>query len=392
MTDLMMSIDPPATATQNARVTIAHDWLCTYAGAERCVEEIVSVFPRARILTTVMDPSYIPAELRNARPSFLQLIPGATRHYPWLLPLMPMAWQRRKDVGEVDLVVSSSSACAIAVPVPQGVPHLCYCHYPLRYAWNFDGEKARLPGPLRPAASYWMSYLRRWDRARADGVTRFLAPSTMIANRIARYYGRHAAVVPPPVRTDLFTPGGERGEDFLFVGRLVPYKRADLAIQAFEGLPHRLIIAGGGTDERRLRAMAGPNVTFLGEIHDPARLRELYRSARALVHPAEEGFGINMAEAQACGTPVITLANGGGADIVEHGVTGWVLKHPEIRELRAAIELAAATALDPEDLRRSAERFSPEAFRRSIFEHASDLLSLHRRERLDPDAELGRVA
>jgi glycosyltransferase involved in cell wall biosynthesis len=192
-----------------------------------------------------------------------------------------------------------------------------------------------------------------------------VANSSAVAQRIERFYGRTAQVIHPPVRTDFFTPDGERGDDFLFVGRLISYKRPDVAVRAFAGLPCRLLVVGDGHLERTLRAEATSNVTFLGEVAGN-ELRALYRHARALIFPGEEDFGIAMAEAQACGTPVIGLAAGGAVDIVEPGVTGWLVDRQRPDSFRAAVQRAMVEELDPGDIRRRAERFSHLRYRDEI--------------------------
>jgi glycosyltransferase involved in cell wall biosynthesis len=356
------------------RVAIAHEWLVNYAGSERCVAEMLEAFPDAPVVTTLVEPSALPARLRAARPSLLQRIPGATRHHEWLLPLMPLAWRLREPVRDVDAVISSSHACANAVPTEPGIPLLSYCHTPMHYAWNFDAERERFPRLLRPAAQASMRWFRRWDRRTARRVTRFVAASNAVADRVGRYYGRPAQVIHPPVDTDLFTPGGERGEDFLYVGRLVAYKRPDLVIDAFAGLPHRLLVVGSGRMEAALRARATPNVHFLGR-SSGAELRDLYRSARALVFPGEEHFGIVMAEAQACGTPVIALDAGGAREIVEPGVSGWLLARQDVHELRKAVRRAAAEPLDAAAIRSRAQRFSRQRFRREIRAAVEELVA-----------------
>jgi glycosyltransferase involved in cell wall biosynthesis len=366
----------PATATPRAdaslRVAIAHEWLVTYAGSERCVAEMLEVFPDAQVLTTLVDPESVPESLRRARPSVLQRLPGATGHHEWLVPLMPLAWRLRAEVHDVDLVISSSHACAKGVRIEQGIPHLCYCHTPMRYAWDFDGERERFPRAIRPLARAGMGWFRRWDRRTAQRVTRFLANSSAVARRIEQSFGRSAQVVHPPVRTDFFTPGGERGEHFLFVGRFVGYKRPDLVVRAFAELPeHRLLVVGDGPLRPALEASATPNVTFLGAVDDE-RLRDLYRSARALVYPAEEDFGIAMAEAQACGAPVIGLAAGGALDIVEPGETGWLISDRSLAEIRAAVGHAAREELDRRRIAARAQRFSAERFRREIADAAAE--------------------
>jgi glycosyltransferase involved in cell wall biosynthesis len=341
------------------RVAIAQEWIIKRGGSERCVEAMKIAFPGATVLTTLLDPDAVPL-LRDARTSFLQRIPGATRHHEWLLPLMPLAW-RTMAVPAAELVISSSHSCAKAVRVPAGVPHLCYCHTPMRYAWDFESERTRFPLPIRALARQGMGAFRAWDRRSAAGVTEFIANSSAVADRINRFYGRSAEVIHPPVRTEYFTPGGEKGEDFLYVGRLVSYKRADLVVDAFAGLPYRLQVVGTGHLEKALRARATPNVTFLGEVAEE-RLRDLYRSARALVFPANEDFGIAMAEAQACGTPVISLREGGAADIVASGETGWLIEEARVEDVREAVRLAADEVLDPTVIRTRAERFSEERF------------------------------
>ena len=347
------------------RVAVAHEWLMRYAGSERCVEAMLEAFPGADLLTTVVERDAVPASLRAARTSFLQHVPGARSHHEWFLPLMPTAWRFLSVPPDVDVVISSSHACAKAVRPPPGAAHLCYCHTPMRYAWDFRAARGRCPLLLRPAARAGLAWFRDWDRRTAERVDRFVANSNAVADRIRRFYGREAQVIHPPVRTDFFTPGGERGDEFLYVGRLVSYKRADLVVEAFAGLPYRLTVVGDGHLADRLRATATANIRFVDELDD-AGLRDLYRSARALVYPADEDFGIVMAEAQACGTPVVAVAAGGALDIVEPDETGWLIPRQSVDELRTAVERAAATELDPAAIRARAERFSAERFRSEL--------------------------
>ena len=347
------------------KVAVAHEWLVRYAGSERVVAELLEAFPGSRLLTTVVEPEALPPELRQAEPSFLQRLPGATHQHEWLLPLMPLSWRVREPVDGVDAVVSSSHACAKGVRVAAGVTHVCYCHTPMRYAWDFASEAARFPAPIRPAARAGMAWFRRWDRATASRVDRFVANSTAVAGRIRRFYGREADVVHPPVRTDFFTPGGEREDWFLYVGRLVSYKRPELVVEAFRGLDARLVVVGDGHLRQQLEREAPSNVEFRGELGEE-ELRDLYRRARAFVYPADEDFGIVMAEVQACGTPVIGLRRGGAVDIVRDGETGWLLDRQDPDELRRAVERAAVEELDGAAIRRNAERFSADRFREQM--------------------------
>jgi glycosyltransferase involved in cell wall biosynthesis len=349
------------------RVAIAHEWLVSYGGSERCVEEMLAVFPDATLLTTLVDPAALPDVLRPARSSLLQRVPGAVRHHEWFVPLMPLAWHARPELTNVDAVISSSHACAKAVRAPSGVPHLCYCYTPMRYAWNFEAERTRFPGAVRPLARAGMGWFRRWDRETARRVTHFIAISNAVARRINAAYGRTAQVIHPPIKTDFFTPGGARGDHFLYVSRLVGYKRPELVIEAFADLPYRLLVVGEGAARAGLASRATPNVEFLGHVDD-VTLRDLYRSARALIHPADEDFGIVMAEAQACGTPVIAAGEGGAADIVDRGRTGWLVDNGDLGAWRAAVRRAAAEELDPSVIALAAQRFSTDRFRTEIGE------------------------
>jgi glycosyltransferase involved in cell wall biosynthesis len=347
-------------------IAVAHDWLVRYAGSERVVEQILEEFPGSRLLTTLLEPGDVPALLRNAEPSLLQKVPSATRHHEWLVPLMPLAWRLRTPVADVDAAVSSSHACAKAVRIAPGIPHLCYCHTPMRYAWDFDSEQDRFPSLVRPAARAGMRWFRRWDRATAANVSIFVANPTAVAERLRRFYGRESRVIHPPVRTEFFVPGdADRDDFFLFVGRMTGYKQAALAVETFRGLDRELVMVGEGSQRRELEARASRNVRFVGTVGDD-RLRELYQGARALVYPAEEDFGIAMAEAHACGTPVIGFRVGGAADIVVDGETGFLADRQSADELRRMVARIEAAELDRSVSRARAEQFSTARFRREI--------------------------
>lgn len=348
------------------RIAVAHEWLVRYAGSERVVEAMLTAFPHSRLLTTLFDRRSVPVAFDHAEPSVLQRIPGAASRHEWLVPLMPLAWRLRQPLDNVDAVISSSHACAKAVRVGSGIPHLCYCHTPMRYAWDFDSEKERFPTPLRPIARVGLAWFRRWDRLMATNVSVFVANSRAVADRIRRYYNRESRVIHPPVRTDFFTPGdGDRGSHYLFVGRLTGYKQSALVVEAFRGLDRELIVVGEGPLKTTLMARATPNVRFVGTVDDH-ELRELYRQANALVFPAEEDFGIAMAEAQACGTPVIAFRRGGAADIVADGETGLLLDRQDVRDVRRAITRLDSEQLDQSTIRAHAERMSTARFQREI--------------------------
>jgi glycosyltransferase involved in cell wall biosynthesis len=347
------------------RVALAHEWLVRYAGSERVLEALLEIFPGSTVFTTILEPERMPDSLRSAETSFIQHLPGSHSYHEWFIPLMPLAWRTTRLPTDIDLVLSSSHCCAKAVRPPVGVPHICYCHTPIRYAWDFETEKQRFPAALRPAARAVVAYLRRWDRAVSPRVTQFVANSNAVKERIKRFYGRNAVVVHPPVRTEFFTPEGEHGDRFLLVSRLTGYKRPDLVIDAFADLPFEIDIVGQGPMLESLRKSATANIRFHPYVSDD-ELRDLYRRARALVYPAEEDFGIVMAEAQACGTPVIGLACGGARDIVEPGITGSLIERQEVGELRAAVRRAALESFDPIAISARADRFSFARFRTAM--------------------------
>ena len=353
-----------AVVSSGPTLAIAHEWLVRYAGSERVVEQMRAEFPEARLHTTLLRPDALPPDLRVAETGLLQRLTRARLPHEPLVPAMPLDWRFRRQIDDVDVVVSSSHACAKAVRAVPGIPHLCYCHTPMRYAWDFASEAGRFPRVSRPLVRSAMGAFRRWDRSTAERVTAFLANSSAVAARIRNAYGREATVLAPPVDTEFFTPGdaGTRRDEFLYVGRLVPYKRADLAVDAFAGLPHRLLVVGEGPLRAELEARAGENVEFVGAVDDDA-LREHYRRARALVFPANEDFGIVMAEAQACGTPVISFAEGARSTSSRTATTGWLIRRQSVEDLRVAVGRAAVEQLDEATIRAGAERFSRARFR-----------------------------
>jgi glycosyltransferase involved in cell wall biosynthesis len=346
-------------------VAIAHEWLLTYGGSERCVEQMLEEFNVTKLLTALVRPDALPPSFRTARPTLLQHLPGAVDHHEWTLPLLPFAWAALPAISDVDIVISSSHSCAKSVRIAPGIPHVCYCHTPMRYAWHWEEERKRLPAALQPAGRLAMSAFRRWDRWTAQNVDRMVANSSAVAERIRRFYGLDSAVVHPPVKTDFFRPGEGERHGFLHVGRLVSYKRADLVVEAFRGLPHELTVVGTGQLENELRATAPGNVRFIRSVTDE-ELRELYRSSLGLVFPGVEDFGIVMAEAQACGTPVIASAAGGARDIIRDD-SGWLLEKPTIESIREAVALAAREPFQAEDIAAAAAaRFSEERFRTEL--------------------------
>lgn len=349
-------------------VALVHDWLITLGGADRVLLALHDLFPRAPLYTTLYTPGRLPDPFRlmEVRPSWLQRIPGATARHRWLVPVMPLAL-RSFDLRRYDVVISSSHACAKGVRVGDGALHICYCHTPMRYAWDRRGEYlGALPAVARPLAGAALSLLRRWDVRTARGVHHFVANSDFVAGRIRAYYQRAAAVIYPPVDVGFFTPAGggapaDGGAFFLLVSRLVPYKRVDLAIEAFNRLGRPLVVVGDGPEAPRLRSLAGPTIRFAGTVSDAA-LRGYYRQCRGLIFPGIEDFGLTPVEAQACGRPVIAYAEGGLLESVREGVSGLFFREPTAQALVECVRAFEGRRFDPETIRRHAETFSMQTF------------------------------
>jgi len=358
------------------RTVLVHDWLTGMRGGERVLEVLAERWPDAPIHTLFHVPGAVSPAL-EAHPiatSPLSRWPGAGRTYRALLPLHPLA-VRRLRLPAADLVVSTHHAVAKAVPLPPGAAHLCYCFTPMRYVWDQadaylgTGLRRRLAAPVTAA-------LRRFDRATAgpEQVHRFVATSRAVADRVRRHYRRRCAVLAPPVDIERFRPDGAPPDDFyLLVGGFVPYKRDDLAIEAFRQLDRPLVVAGDGPGRARLEAEAPKNVRFVGRVDD-AGLASLYARCRALVYPQEEDFGLVAVEAQAAGRPVIAYAAGGALDTVCSGAepdgtaTGVFFADATPADLAAAVRRFEALEgrFDPGAIRAWAEGFGTERFRRAF--------------------------
>jgi glycosyltransferase involved in cell wall biosynthesis len=371
------------------RLALVHDWLTGMRGGEKCLEVLCRAFPDASLYTLIHRRGALsPAIERMAiRTSPLQRIPGVFRHYRRLLPLMPLATRAWRP-GGVDLVISLSHCVAKAVRVPPGVPHVCYCFTPMRYAWQ--GRDAYLDRwadrPVRRAlAVKLLNRLRKWDRATAERVTHFVAISETVRTRIARCYGRESRVISPPVDTHFYTPAPVSREDFyLCVSALVPYKRIEDAVTACSLTGRKLVVIGEGPDREHLQSVAGPFVQFLGWQPDEV-IRDYYRRCRALLFPGEEDFGIVPVEALACGAPVIALGKGGAAETIDEAV-GRTYTAPHAEALLEAIEEweAAGFPADPLTSRGRAEAFSLPAFRERLLGHLAEIVTGHSAERVPP--------
>jgi glycosyltransferase involved in cell wall biosynthesis len=365
-----MRPDDRSPASVFPRVALVHEWLTHPGGSEKVVLELLRVLPDAELYTSVHDPDVWagPLEGRTVHTSFLDRIPGARVHYPKLLPLMNAAFESF-DLGGYDLVVSSNHSCAKNVLTGPDTLHVCYCHTPMRHAWEprfLAGEDLGRMG--RISARLLMGRLRRQDAIAGLRPDVFIANSSHVAARIAKYYRRDAQVIHPPVEIDGLLRQERRDDDYyLVLGRAVAYKRVDLAVAACAMLGRRVKVAGAGRGLEAARAAAGPGAEFLGRVSDD-ELAELLSGARALLFPGEEDFGIVPVEAQAAGVPVIAFGRGGVRDSVIEGETGVFCAEQTPASLASAILEFEDTSFDEAAIRDNARRFAPERFRDEVAE------------------------
>lgn len=350
------------------RVLVVHEWLVSWAGSERVVEQLLALFPTADLAVSVVAPGMreLNAVTARARESWLARLPGARTRHRWFLPLHPLAWASL-DTRGYDLVLSSSHAFAKLARARGGAPHVCYCHSPPRYLWDLHETYAeQSAGAERFALRAATPVLRRIDRWGARAVDRFVCNSAYVAERVQRLYGRESDVVPPPVALKgSVTAGAPRERFLLSLGRLVPYKRTDLAVLAAERLGVPLVVAGDGPERARLERLAGPRTTFVGEV-DEAEAARLMETCAAFVFCAEEDFGIAPVEANAHGAPVVGYARGGLAETMRDGETAVLFAEQTVDAVAAAVQRALARGWDDAAIRANAERFAPDRFRRAM--------------------------
>ena len=356
-------------------MAVVHDWLVTRGGAERTLARILECYPQAEVFTLV---DFLPPEDRaflGDRPihtSFLQRLPFARRHYRRYLPLMPLAIESL-DLSAFDLVISSSFCVAKGVLTGPDQVHVSYVHSPVRYAWDLQHQYLREHGlerGLRGMLTRKLLHdLRTWDVRTANGVDRFITNSHFVARRVWKIYRRESLVIHPPVDTEFFQPASETREDYyLTASRLVPYKCTRLIIEAFAQLPERrLVVIGDGPEFARLKSLATPNVSMLGQQPDSV-VREHMQRARAFMFAAQEDFGIAPVEAQACGTPVIAYGRGGVTESVVEGKSGIFFPEQTVESLLAAIWQfeRRLTRFSAAEIRANALRFSAERFRQQF--------------------------
>ncbi len=348
------------------RVAVIHDWLNGMRGGEKVLEALLDLYPSATVYTLFHERGKV-SPLIESHPivtSWLDRLPAIYRYYRNLLPLFPSAVESW-DLRGFDLVISSSHAAAKGVR-PSGALHVCYCHTPMRYIWDAEDDYTLSPWH-HAGLGLVRGRLQRWDCEAAGRVDQFIANSRFVRERIRKYYGRDAEVIYPPIDTHFFTPSSslERDDFFLAVGALVAYKRIDLVVQAFNTLNRRLIIAGAGPELKKLRGMAKSNIDFIGWVSDE-KLRRLYQTAKGLVFPAREDFGMVAVEAQACGCPVIAFSAGGSLETVEDGLNGILFAEQSADDLVRAIRRFEMMSWPEGRIRHQVEMFSREAFKTGI--------------------------
>jgi glycosyltransferase involved in cell wall biosynthesis len=348
-------------------IALCHEWLRFRHGSEKTFEQMAQVFPQAYLhALTFNRNSGLAFGGRQVTTTFLDRIPLLKDRHALQLPMMPLAW-RYASRRSYDVVVSSSHACAKGFWPGRGALHLCYCYTPMRYVWLSGLDRRREPDPMTLLGERVM---RSWDLKSTRWVDEFAAISHAVKDRIEHIYDRPARVIYPPVDTGFYTPSdlSDKKDFAITVSRLVPYKRLDLAIRACQALDIPLTIAGWGPQEAALRDLAqsiGAEVQFITDPTDQM-LRELFRSARLSLFPAEEDFGIVAVESQACGTPVVSLGRGGSLDTVMDGVTGVHVAEQTAEDLAAGMQRVLDSSMLAESCRRNAERFSTANFRREF--------------------------
>lgn len=352
------------------KLALVCSWLNQYGGAERVLEAIHALYPDAPVYTSIYAPASLPASYRqwDIRVSFLNRLPLIHTRHQLFLPFYPLAFQSF-DLRGYDVILSVTSAFAHGINKPAGARHLCYCLTPARFLWQYREyvENESVNGTARRLLPALIGSLREWDYRAAARVDEFIAISHAVEGRIASAYGRHACLIYPPVDVSSFNvlPRSEVGDYYLIVSRLIPYKRIDIAIQAFNRLGLPLVIAGDGRDRARLEKLAHSNIKFLGRISDTER-RDLMARCRAFVFPGEEDFGIAPIEANAAGRPVIAYAGGGALDTIREGMNGALFHPATAGALAACIESFDAGCFQASAMRAHAEQYDTGVFSRAL--------------------------
>ncbi len=366
------------------RVALIHDWSVGYAGSERVVEQILELFPEADLYMLLDAIPESQRDFLKGRPihtSFLQRMPWAHTKHRLYLPIMPYAVEQFALSG-YELVISSSHAVAKGVITGPDQLHICYCHTPIRYAWDLQHqylEESKLTRGFKSTlARLVLHYMRIWDVRTTNGVDVMVANSKFIARRIWKAYRREAVVIPPPVDVENFTLCETKEDFYLAASRMVPYKRMDVIVEAFAQMPDRqLVVIGDGPEMAKIRAKATPNIQLLG--YQPfSVLRDHMQRAKAFVFAAEEDFGIISLEAQACGTPVIAYGRGGSAETILNGLTGLFFAEQSAEAVKGIVRRFEQGTYSPKECRQNAERFSAARFREAFSELVSQEWEKHK--------------
>ncbi|MEK7673423.1 MAG: glycosyltransferase [Patescibacteria group bacterium] len=354
------------------KVAIVHDFLLKLGGAERVVKVLAEMFPKAPIFTLLYDEEKVgkvfPKE--RVRPSHLQKLPGFLRkRYRFFTHKMPRAMEYF-DFAEYDLVISSSTAFAHGIITPLNTKHICYCHSPMRYAWDWSGEYRRendIKGLKKIVYALLMKYLRQGDRIAADRPDLYIANAANVSKRIKKYYDQESEVVFPPVEVERFKATGKNEGYFLIVSTLTPYKRIDLAVQLFNKIGRKLVVIGDGPQRKHLEMMAGDNIEFLG-FKDDAAVKTYMENCRALIFAGEEDFGITPVEAMACGKPVLAYGKGGVTETVISGKTGEFFFEPTVESMEDGLArlMYNEKFYKPATIRQHALNFSREEFEKGL--------------------------